>query len=70
MCLRLSLVLFVTAAVVTFVAAKKKNVVDYNDADVERIFREWEVSISIIKYTRGEPLIVVVNRRRTQESAS
>lgn len=23
--------------------AKKKNILDYNDVDVERIFQEWEV---------------------------
>ena len=41
--------LLVTAAIlmVTYSEVKKKkSVLDYNDADVERIFREWEVSIN------------------------
>ena len=35
----------VIAATTVLYAAegKKKSVLDYNDADVERIFREWEV---------------------------
>ena len=32
------------AAAVLCTEGKKKSVLDYNDADVERIFREWEVS--------------------------
>ena len=41
--------LLVTAAILMVtcseVKKKKKSVLDYNDADVERIFREWEVCI-------------------------
>ena len=32
------------AVTVLCTEGKKKSVLDYNDADVERIFREWEVS--------------------------
>lgn len=42
--------LLVTAAILTVTCSevkKKKNVLDYNDADVERIFREWEVSVDL-----------------------
>lgn len=35
--------LLVVAATVLYTEGKKKSVLDYNDADVERIFREWEV---------------------------
>lgn len=38
------LALLVTAASVICAEGKKKSVLDYNDADVERIFQEWEVS--------------------------
>ena len=40
----LGLVLVIAATTVLYAAeGKKKSVLDYNDADVERIFREWEV---------------------------
>ena len=43
--LRWWLLSLVLVAVVTCSdGKKKKSVLDYNDADVERIFREWEVS--------------------------
>jgi hypothetical protein len=43
--------LLVIAATVLYAEGKKKSVLDYNDADVERIFREWEVRKKIISET-------------------
>ena len=40
----LGLLVVIAATTVLYAAeGKKKSVLDYNDADVERIFREWEV---------------------------
>ena len=41
-----TLLLLVIAATVLYTEGKKKSVLDYNDADVERIFREWEVRVA------------------------
>ena len=41
-----TLLLLAIAATVLYTEGKKKSVLDYNDADVERIFREWEVRVA------------------------